>query len=89
MKVDPKVLDDYVGKYQMPATEFHQAFVLSVTREGDKLISEAFGRRAEFLPYSNTEFYMREEGVNLRFVLDPKGKVDHIDWSGTIVKRIN
>jgi len=88
VKVDPKVLDEYVGKYQMPATEFHQAFILDVYREGDKLISEAFGHRADFLPYSDTEFYMREESVELRFVRDAQGRVDHIEWDGTIVKKI-
>jgi tetratricopeptide (TPR) repeat protein len=88
VKVDPNVLDQYVGQYQMPATESHQAFVLTVLREGEKLMSEAFGRRAEFLPYSDTEFYMREEDVNLRFVRDAQGKVTHIDWGGTIVKKI-
>ena len=52
VKVEAKVLDEYVGEYQMPQTDSHQSFVLNVFREGDKLISEAFGRRAEFLPYS-------------------------------------
>jgi tetratricopeptide (TPR) repeat protein len=89
VKVDPKVLDEYVGQYQMPATEFHQAFVLTVSREGEKLISEANGLRAEFLPRSDNEFYMKEEDVELRFVRDAQGKVTHIDWGGTIVKRIN
>jgi tetratricopeptide (TPR) repeat protein len=88
IKLDSKVLAEYVGQYQMPATESHQAFVLNVILDGDKLIGEAFGHRAEFLPYSETDFFMREEGVELRFVRDAQGKVSHIDWVGTIVKRI-
>jgi len=88
VKVDPKVLDQYVGEYQMPASASHPEFVLKVFREGDKLMSEAFGRLAEFLPHSDNEFYMKEEDVELRFVRDAQGKVTHIDWGGTIVKKI-
>lgn len=88
IKLDPKALAEYAGQYQMPATQSHQAFVLNVIVDGEKLIGEAFGRRSEFLPYSDTEFYMREEGVDLRFVRDAQGKISHIDWGGTMVKRI-
>ena len=88
VKVDPKLLDEYAGQYQMPETDRHQSFVLTVTREGEKLMSEAFGRRAEFLPYSSTEFFLREEGVELRFVRGADGKVSYIDWGGTRVRKI-
>lgn len=36
-------------------------------------MSEALGRRAEFLPYSDTEFFMREEGT----IVKKKNEASH------------
>ncbi len=51
-------------------------------------MSEANGLRTEFLPYSETEFMREGDGWELRFVRDAQGNVTHIDWGGTIAKKI-
>lgn len=88
VRVDPKVLDQYVGQYQMPATEYREAFVIKVFRDGDDLYGEYLGRKVEFLPFSDTLFSISEEGVDVRFVRDAQGKISHIDWRGTNVMKI-
>lgn len=89
VKVDPKVLDAYVGQYQMPrVSELQPEFVLNLFREGDKLISEAFGRRMEFRPLSETEFYLKEEDRTVKFVKNEQGQVTHIKWQYLTVKKI-
>lgn len=72
----------------MPASGSHTAFVLTVYREGDKLMSEAFGEKAEFRPLSETEFYMKENDTQLRFVKNERGEVSHMIWAELTVKKI-
>src|SRR5690348_17448821 len=50
-------------------------FVLTLLREGDKLISMAFGNRIEFRPLSETEFYLKEEDRTVKFVRNDQGQV--------------
>ena len=88
VKVDPKVLDQYVGEYQMPASAYNPESVIKVFRVGDALMIETNGHREELLPYSDTEFTRETTNGVLRFVRDAQGKVTHIDWVGTIVKKI-
>lgn len=89
VKVDAKVLDTYVGEYQMPKhTEDKPAFVIKLFREGDKLISEALEKRIEFRPISETEFYLKEEDRIVKFVRNDQGQVTHIAWDNLIVKKI-
>jgi tetratricopeptide (TPR) repeat protein len=89
VKVDSKVLDTYVGQYQMPKhTEDKPAFVVNLFREGEKLISEAFGNRIEFRPVSETEFYLKEEDRIVKFIRNAQGQVTHIVWDNLTVKKI-
>ncbi len=72
-KVDPKLYDDYVGKYQIAPT-----FALTVTRDGDKLITQATGQgKLEIFPESETEFFLKVIDAQLTFVKDD-GKVTHV-----------
>ena len=74
-KVDPKVYDAYVGQYEMAA-----GYVITITREGDKLMAQQTGvkTKMELLPENETTFFMKGiTGQNI-FVRDAKGQVTHI-----------
>ncbi len=74
-KVDPKIYDAYVGEY-----EIAPGVVLTITREGDKLMAQQTGikTKMELLPENETTFFMKGlTGQNI-FVRDAKGQVTHI-----------
>ena len=72
-KVDPKIYDEYVGKYQLAPT-----FALTVTREGDRLITQATGQgKVEIFPESETEFFLKVVDAQITFVKED-GKVTHL-----------
>jgi len=86
--VDSKILDTYVGEYQVGP-----GFVMRVFREGDKFMTQATGQGAfEIVPESETTFYPRAFAAKLTFVKDADGKVNsiRIDQGGrvTLGKRI-
>jgi len=88
MVVDSKILDTYVGEY-----EVGPGFVMRVFREGDKFMTQATGQGAfEIFPESETTFYPRAFAAKLTFVKDADGKVNsiRIDQGGrvTLGKRI-
>lgn len=79
--VDPKVYDAYVGRY-----EFGPEAVLTVTRDGNRLLVEATGKspvysfrvkqKEELFPTSATDFFSRNRrGDRLRFIKDGGNKV--------------
>ena len=74
-KVDPKVLDAYVGQYQPnPVT------VLTITREGDKLLAQqGLAEKRELVPENESNFFMLENRLlTYCFVRDEKGQVTHL-----------
>jgi hypothetical protein len=73
-KVDPALYDAYVGDY-----ELQPGFVLSVTREGDRLMTQATGQpKVEIFPSSETEFFLKVVDARITFVRGPGGKVDQL-----------
>jgi tetratricopeptide (TPR) repeat protein len=86
--VDAKVLDMYVGEY-----EIRLGFVMRVFREGEKFMTQATGQeRFEVFPESETTFSPRAFAAKLTFVKDADGKVTgmRIDQGGrmTLAKRV-
>ncbi|MFN2511243.1 MAG: DUF4440 domain-containing protein [Pyrinomonadaceae bacterium] len=74
VKVDPKIYDDYLGKYDSPI------FTFSVTRDGDRLVATPDDKRrpaAELFPESETEFFLKGLDAQVTFVRDRKGQVTH------------
>jgi len=77
IKLDPRVLDAFVGQYQT-----NPSVVLTLTREGDKLMAQqgSSGERWEWLPETEATFFAK--GGNRRqtfsFVKDEKGQVTHL-----------
>jgi hypothetical protein len=80
VKVDPGIYDSYVGEY-----EIAPGFILVVTREGDKLMSQAVPRplppsaagqpKSEMFPESETTFFVKDADAQFTFIKDDKGQV--------------
>jgi CubicO group peptidase (beta-lactamase class C family) len=76
--LDPKVYDAYVGQYELGAD-----FILTVTKEGSRLMGEADGRKFELFPETETKFFVREYDAQIMFVFgkDEKGQVTHLTYN--------
>ena len=74
IKVNPAIYDAYVGEYELAP-----GFILTVTREGDRLMTQATGQgKVEIFPYAETEFFLKVTDAQLTFVKGPSGTVDSI-----------
>jgi len=74
-KSDPGAYDDYVGEYDLgiPGPR------VIITREGDKLFSQAPSQpKAEMLPESPATFFIKEVDATFTFVRDEKGQVTEV-----------
>jgi CubicO group peptidase (beta-lactamase class C family) len=70
-KVDPSVYDAYVGEYEIAPN-----LILSVTREGDKLMGQPSGQgKLELEPVSETQFTVTRVRASITFEKDAAGKV--------------
>ena len=67
-------LERYVGEY-----EIQPGFVLTVTREGTRLFTQATGQpRFEIFAQSETRFYVKEFAAQLEFNLEGEGPAESI-----------
>jgi CubicO group peptidase (beta-lactamase class C family) len=88
VKVDPRIYDSYVGEY-----EIAPGFILFVTREGDKLLSQslpvplppsAAGQpKSEMFPESEDTFFVKDADAQFTFIKDDKGKVIQVNIQRT------
>ena len=68
--VDPKIFDALAGKYQLAP-----GFILTVTREGDGLFTQATGQgKIQIYPESETEYFLKVTDAQITFVKDDQGK---------------
>ncbi len=73
-KVDPALYDAYVGEFELAP-----GFILTVTREGDRLMTQATGQsKVEIFPSSETEFFLKVVDARITFVRGPGGTVDQL-----------
>jgi len=74
VKVDPKILDAYVGQYQLTPN-----FIITISKEGDLLMAQATGQPKITL-YAQAEAVFFSKAVDLRmtFVRGDDGKVTHL-----------
>jgi CubicO group peptidase (beta-lactamase class C family) len=71
IKVDDAVLQSYVGEY-----EFEPGFVLSVTKNGNQLLSQLTGQESfEIYPESRNKFFLKVVDAQLEFVSDKNKQV--------------
>jgi len=74
IKLDPNIYDAYVGQYDLAP-----GFFLSVTREGDKLMTEATGQsKFELLPESEIGFFIKDINALFVFLRGKEGKVNQL-----------
>jgi len=76
-RVDPRVFDAYVGQYQPNPS----SGVLTVTREGDKLMAQqgSGSEKRELLPENESSFFTKEDRrQTFSFVKDEKGQVTYL-----------
>ena len=70
-KVEAKVFDTYVGKYELPNKSEYV-----VTREGDRFFGQApKNPKRELFPVSDNKFFIPEVESQVTFVKDEKGNV--------------
>jgi CubicO group peptidase (beta-lactamase class C family) len=71
IKVDPSILDGLAGTYELTPD-----FSIAVTREGDRLMTQATGQaKVEIFPESETEWFLKVVEAQLTFTKDAQGKV--------------
>ena len=74
VNVDSKIYDAYVGQYEIASN-----VVLDITKEGEKLMSQATGQsKMELLPESEIEFFIKGFTAQFVFVRDGIGRVEKL-----------
>jgi CubicO group peptidase (beta-lactamase class C family) len=69
--VDPKLFDKYVGRYELAPT-----FVVTVTREGDRLFGQATGQsKFEMFAEGEKDYFLKIVDAQITFEADNDGKV--------------
>ena len=70
ISVDPKLFDGYVGRYQLAPD-----FILTVTREGNRLFTQATGQaRFEIFAETERDYFLKVVDAQLTFETDSQGK---------------
>ena len=71
VKLDSKIYDAYVGQYELAP-----GFIITVTKEGDRLMGQATGHpQVELFPESENEFFVKEFDAKIRFIKGDRGQV--------------
>ncbi len=70
--IDPDLLDEYVGRYQLAPNVF-----FTVTREGNQLSAQLTGQgTAEIYPETERDFFYRVVDAQITFETDSQGRVN-------------
>ena len=68
--MDPKLFDGYVGQFELAPK-----FILTVTREGDRLFAQATGQpKFQLYPESTHEFFLKVVDAQVTFETDASGR---------------
>ncbi|MFZ0686580.1 MAG: serine hydrolase [Terriglobales bacterium] len=69
--VNPKLFDGYVGRYELAPN-----FILTVTRDGDRLFGQATGQsKFEMFPEGDRDYFLKIVDAQITFETDSQGKV--------------
>ena len=72
--VDPKLFDGYVGRYQLAPT-----FILTVTREGDRLFVQATAQpKFEVSAESERDYFLEVVNAQITFEIDGQGRATEL-----------
>lgn len=81
VRVDPKTLEAYAGRYEGGADFFFPGALLTIAREDDhRLMQWSAGARAVLAPVSETEFLDRLFWARVIFTRNPNGEVTRLIW---------
>jgi CubicO group peptidase (beta-lactamase class C family) len=70
VKIDPKILDNYIGSYELAPN-----FILTVTREGNQLITQATGQeKVQAFPEGDHDFFLKVVDAQITFETDGQGR---------------
>jgi hypothetical protein len=74
VQIDPKILDDYVGYYQLK-----QNMIFTITRQGDQLFTQLTGQRpVQVYSESAQKFFAKVVHAQISFVTDPQGRATEL-----------
>jgi len=68
--VDPKLLDKYLGTYQLDASRPARNFSIAITREGNRLFAQIEGRKIPLSPESTRDYVLKGSDTQIIFVSD-------------------
>jgi CubicO group peptidase (beta-lactamase class C family) len=73
-KIDPTILDAYVGNYELESN-----FIIQITKENDRLVALVPEQpKFELYPESETKFFVKVAEGDFTFVKGASGKVTHL-----------
>ena len=75
-KTTPNAYDVYVGEYELAPN-----LVITIIRDGNRLMSELGGRKSQLMPQSETQFSIPAANIMVTFVKDASGQVTHMTVS--------
>lgn len=80
VKLDSKILDTYVGRYQFGADFFVPKGIYSIEKRGTQLFIVARGLNDTLTPQSESRFFDRPLWATIIFVKNDKGEVTDLIW---------
>jgi CubicO group peptidase (beta-lactamase class C family) len=76
VKVDAKVLDTYVGRYQFGPEFYAPNLIVNVENRSGQL----YAGQTALIPQSDSTFFDRSVWAMLTFVREPEGRITHFIW---------
>jgi CubicO group peptidase (beta-lactamase class C family) len=80
IKLDPKIFDAYVGRYQFGSDFFVPGGIYTLEKRDDQLFLTTVGLNDILTPQSETEFFDRAFWAMIIFVKNAKGEVTSLIW---------
>src|SRR5439155_15921496 len=79
VRVDPKVLEAYVGRYQFGPDFFAPNVITTIENRNGQLFTTSRGSNI-LIPQSEAKFFDRSVWAMITFVRDNQGQVTHFLW---------
>lgn len=76
VSLNPQLYINYIGEYDL----FPNA-IFTVLKENGKLIGQLRGQKAEMVPFSKFEFYIKKYDLEIKFFKNAKNKVEFLTWN--------
>jgi CubicO group peptidase (beta-lactamase class C family) len=80
VKLDPKIFDAYVGRYQFGSDFFVPKGIYTIEKRNNQLFIVAKGLNDTLTPQSDTKFFDRTFWDTIIFVKNDKGEITNLIW---------